>query len=198
MLAERVATVGDGRVRVAVDGPPVAEPLLLALQVVGVLRTRGRPAVAIRAETFWRDTALRFEHGRTDPESFATQWLDTSALRREVLDPLGPGGDGRYLPSLRDPATNRSTREPVHQAPDGLVVLVAGELLLGRGLPFDHAVHLALTPGARRRRTPADQAWTLAAYDRYDLEVDPAGVADVVIRYDDPSHPAISCGTLPG
>jgi hypothetical protein len=51
-------------------------------------------------------------------------------------------------------------------------------------------VHLRLSPGALRRRTEEDQRWTLAAFERYEQEVDPAEAADVVVRTDDPRHPA--------
>jgi hypothetical protein len=72
------------------------------------------------------------------------------------------------------------------------VLLVYGVLLLGRGLPFDRTVHLALSPAARTRRTSAAVAWTLPAWDRYDAEVRPADTADIVVRADDPAHPAIA------
>lgn len=181
--------------RVAIDGPRSAQPHMLADRLVEPLRLRGRVAVHISAELFWRDASLRFEHGRTDPDAFRDEWLDTAALRREVLDPLGAGGSGRYLPSLRDPVTNRTTREPAGTASPGTVLLVSGELLLGLGLPFDRTVHLAVGRAARARRMPPEWAWTLPAFDAYDRDVDPVGQADVVIRLDDPAHPAISAPT---
>ena len=74
------------------------------------------------------------------------------------------------------------------------MLVVSGAFLLGLGLPFDRVVHLLMSPAARARRTPADQAWTLPAFDRYDDEVGPAELADVVIKVDDPPHPALGCG----
>jgi hypothetical protein len=177
--------------RAAVDGPECVRPAAFADALVAPLRGLARPAVIIRAETFWRDASLRLEYGREDVDSYLG-WLDSAALRREVLDPLGAGGSGRYLPSLRDPATNRATREPARPATAGTIVLVAGELLLGLGLPFDVTIHLAVSPAARWRRTAPAAAWTLEALDRYDAEVRPADIADIAIRYDDPAHPAIS------
>jgi hypothetical protein len=109
-----------------------------------------------------------------------------------VLQPLGPDGDGQYLPALRDPATNRSIRSPRQAAAAGTILLLSGELLLGRGLPFDHSIHLAVSPAARARCTPTEWAWTLPAFDDYDRLVDPIRIADVVVRYDDPAHPALS------
>jgi hypothetical protein len=78
--------------------------------------------------------------------------------------------------------------------PDGGVLLVPGGLLLGVGLPFDVVVHLRMSPAARRRRTPEDQAWELPAYDRYDDEVDPAALADAVVLADHPGRPALVLG----
>ncbi len=190
VLAERVNT-WPGRVRVAVDGPPVAEPDQLADEVAAHLRTLGRPAHVVRSSTFWRDRSLRLEYGRYDATAYP-EWLDVAALEREVLRPLGSNGAGTYLPTLRDPDTNRVTRDRPVVAPDDAVVLVSGSLLLGRGLSFDRAVHLAVSPPARRRRTPDDWAWALPAFDGYDAEVDPLGRADIVVRLDDPKRPAIS------
>jgi hypothetical protein len=72
------------------------------------------------------------------------------------------------------------------------VVVVVGWFLLGRWLPFELTVHVALSPAARRRRVPeTDAARELPAWERYDAEVSPASSADLVIRADDPAHPAL-------
>jgi len=185
------ATPSAGRaLRVAVDGAPPAEPTAFAQSLAASLRALGRDTTIVRAESFWRDASLRLEYGREDVESFLT-WLDERALRREVLDPLGPDGSGIYLPSMRDPETNRATREPPRRAAAGAVVIVSGSLLLGLGLPFDVTIHLAMSPGARARRIDAACRWTLEAFDRYDADVSPAAAADIAIRIDDPAHPAI-------
>jgi hypothetical protein len=173
--------------RVAIDGPPCADPHRLAEAVAAALAGR-RPVAHVRAETFWRDASLRFEYGRQDVESYLT-WLDAGALRREVLDPVLTG---HYLPSLRDPATNRSTREPTREAAPGTLLIVSGTFLLGRDLPFDRTVHLAVSRSARARKTPEAEAWTLDAFDQYDRDVNPTMTADMVVRYDDPNHPAIA------
>jgi hypothetical protein len=176
-------------VRVAVDGSPSTEPDALAAALVPLLERAGRPVAHVRAVTFWRDASLRLEHGRTDVDAYLAAWLDTDALTREVLEPVVAGG--RWLPSLRDPETNRSTRAAPRTLPDGGVLLVSGPLLLGRGLPFDRTVHLTSSPGARARRTAPDDAWTLPAYDRYDAQTRPADLADLVVKVDDPRHPAL-------
>jgi hypothetical protein len=208
-LAERIArTSPESRLRVALDGPPppgatplsgpdtaadspLAGPAPLATALVEALRVRGRPAHAVPANGFLRAASLRLEQGRTNPDAFYTDWLDEAGLRREVLDPAGPDGSGRILPSLWDPATDRASRAEYRQLEPAAVVLVTGGFLLGGALGFDLTVHLVVSPAALARRTPPDWAWTLPAWRRYAAEVDPAGWADVVVRTDDPRHPAV-------
>lgn len=180
--------------RVLVDGPRTAQPDRLADALIDPLRTLGRAALRVRARDFQRDASLRLEYGREDVESYYGGWTDTAALRREVLAPLGPGGSGRYLPTLRNPVTNRATREEPIEAAPGSVLLLDGELLLGAGLPADLEIHLAQSPATRARRMTQehpDWLWTLPALERYDREVAPAQLADLVIRLDDARHPAV-------
>jgi hypothetical protein len=201
-LAEEIADVVDEAatacshvLRVAVDGHPAASPGAFADALVDPLRLRGRPVLRASAEWFQRSASLRFERGRTDPDAFYDDRLDLAGLRRELLDPLGPGGSGLYLPTLWDPETDRATRAQYESAPAESVLILDGTLLLGRGLPFDLTVHLRLSAGARERRVSPAERWALPAYGRYEREADPERTADVLIRLDDPRHPALSFPT---
>jgi uridine kinase len=187
LLADQISPRA-GLVRVAIDGPPCSAPELVAEAVREPLRVAGRQAVHVRADQFWRDASLRFEHGREDADAYL-DWLDAGALRREVLDRAA--ANRTYLPSMRDPQTNRSRRAQPQLLDEDAVVIVSGAFLLGLGLPFDLVVHLAVSPAARARRTPVPEHWTLAAFDRYDVEVNPAEFADLVVRWDDPRRPAV-------
>jgi hypothetical protein len=185
-------------VRVLVDGAPATDPHGLADRLVDPLRTRGRAPLRVRAESFWRDASLRLEFGRHDELAFYDGWLDLGALRREVLDPLGPDGDGTWLPSLRDPVTNRSTRAPREQAPQHAVLLLSGSLLLvpdelgNLPLDADVVVHLTASTAALARRTGDEDTWQLPVFERYEREARPATRADVVVRVEDPRHPAVA------
>ena len=181
LIADRVAAV-PGPARVGIDGPPATRPQDWAAALVEPLRLRARPAHVVRAETFWRDRSLRLEYGREDVQSYR-HWLDTDTLRREVLD---AARDGWFQPSLRDPATNRSTRAARRELSPSSVVLVCGAFLLA--LPFDVTVALTMSPAALRRHTPQEQHWTLPAFDGY------RPPADVVVKLDDPLHPAARTG----
>ena len=190
-LVEAAAAPQPGILRVAVDGHPIAGPAELADAMVDPLRLRGRPVLRVGSRWFLRPASLRYERGRTDPDAYYDDRLDMAALRRELLDPAGPGGSGRYLPTLWDPDADRATRAGYRTAPPGAVLLLDGTLLLGRGLPLDLTIHMRLSGGALSRRVRGDERWALPAYERYEREVDPDRTADVVVRMDDPRHPAL-------
>lgn len=159
-----------------------ARPLADAL--VPRLAAAGRPPLPVHAAGFLRPAGERFEWGREDEESFRTRWLDTGALEREVLSQ-----NDAYLPALWDAAADRSARQPRRPVPEGAVLLVDGVLLLGRGLPADVTVHVALSTGALARR--GVPAWQLPAFAAYDREVRPGEVCDVLVRAEDPLRPAL-------
>jgi hypothetical protein len=194
-LADLIARrPGQPWLRVAVDGAPPAGPHRLADALVDPLRVRGRPVQRVRAEDFLRPASVRLERGRTHPDAFYEDRLDIRGLTREVLAPLERGGSGRVLPSLWDAGTDRATRAGYVTVPSAGVLLLSGALLLGAGLPLDLVVHLEMSQAALARRTAAEDRWTLPAYARYVTEVDPALLADAVVRVDDPRHPALRMG----
>jgi len=190
-LVERVlALPGTPWVRVAVDGATGTRKL--ADEMVDPLRVNGRPVLRVSTVDFLKPASLRFEKGKTNPDARYEDWLDEGALRREVLDPLAAGGTGMVLPALWDTERDRATRLDRVELPAGGALITDGELLLGRGLPFELTVHLSLSAGALRRRLPEDEHWALPAFERYEAEVDPGAVADVLVRADDPRHPAVA------
>ncbi|WP_145906369.1 uridine kinase [Kitasatospora viridis] len=193
-LADRIErlTPQDGGQwpRVALDGASAAHPERLAERLADELRLRGRAVQRIRSVDFLRSASLRLEYGHQDPDAYLDRWLDDNALFREVFTPLDPGGSGRVLPDLRDPRTDRSTRSGYRELAPGTVLLLDGALLLGRWFPLDLTVHLLLSPAALARRTGPGEQWTLPAFARYESEVRPTEAADVVVRVDDPKHPA--------
>jgi hypothetical protein len=191
-LAERIGVTRPGEwLRVAFDGAPAAEPDRWADAVVDPLRVLGRPVVRVRAADYLRPASLRLEHGRYDPDVFYGEWLDVAALNREALRPLEPGGSGLVRTAHWDADLDRAARRGPTVLPAGGVLLLSGALLLGQGLAVDLTVHFAVSAAALARRTDPDWAWTLPAYARYADEVDPAAFADVVVRLDDPRHPAV-------
>src|SRR6185295_19483177 len=70
LIADRAAATRPPRpLRVAIDGPPAADPGGLAAALVDPLRARGRAAVRIPADGFLRPASVRLERGRSDPDA---------------------------------------------------------------------------------------------------------------------------------
>ena len=185
MAADLVARISayDGRVRVLLDGVGSGE---IAEGLLDPLAAAGRSVVRVSAGDFLRPAGERYEWGREDPQWFRERWLDEGALRREVLE---AAVRGTVLPALWDADRDRSARcERVVLGPRP-VVLVDGVLLLGRGLPAELTVHVAMSPAALLRRGVPE--WQLPAFTAYDDDVQPDAVADVLVRAEDPRRPAI-------
>jgi hypothetical protein len=181
-------------VRLGIDGPVAADAGALADAVAEAVRGSAVPVARVREDDFLRARSLRLEYGRDDPDAFHDLWYDVAALRREVLDPLGPGGSGRWLPRLRDPETDRPFRERPEDAAPGTVLVLDGRFLLRDDVRggLDVAVHLDVSPAARARRLPPDEAARAGpAWDRYLAESAPTERADLVVRFDHPDRPAV-------
>lgn len=182
--------------RVGLDGPVADDAHALADAVAAELTDRAVPVARVCADDFLRARSLRLEHGSDDSEAFAEGWYDLAALRREVLDPMAPdtGTGRRWLPRLRDPVSDRPYREPARSAAATTVVVLDGRFLARWEVAdaFDLRVLLEVSPAARARRVPPDeQGRVLPAWEQYLAWYDPAGGADVVVRYDRPGHPAV-------
>jgi hypothetical protein len=156
----------------------------LADGLVEGLTAAGRVPLRVRGADFQRPAGERYATGREDPEAFRDSWLDTGALRREVLE----AGD-TWLPALRDAARDRSAGARRLPVPARAVLLVDGLFLLGLGLPAELVVHVALSPAALARR--GVPAWQLPAFASYDELVRPGESCDVLVRAEDPQRPAV-------
>ncbi|MGQ7297364.1 uridine kinase [Quadrisphaera sp. KR29] len=179
------------------DAAVPADAAVVADAVVAALEAEGRPVLRVSAEDYLRPRSLRLEHGPSDPDAGYEGWYDAYALLREVLDPLGPGGAGTWLPALWDAERDRATRQPRRQAPPGAVLVLSGPFLLRWEMSgaLDAVVHLQTSPAAQRRRLdPRDADRVVGAWARYLEETDPAARADLVARCEDPRHPALVVG----
>ncbi len=129
LIAEQVPDPGNGYVLVAVDGVDGSGKTTFAETLAARLEQRGRACLVIHVDDFHRLRAERHRRGRDSPHGF---WLDTfdyPALRRCVLEPFGPGGDGTYRSRWTDLANDCYVDEPPRHAVPGTVVIVEGLFL---------------------------------------------------------------------
>jgi hypothetical protein len=121
--------------------------------------------------------------------SYRTAWFDFDAVDREVVAPLRAGGRGRFLPRLWDEATDRSARARLVDAAPDQVLVIAGPTILGRIDDAAVTVHLKLSEGALRRRTPVEASWTIPPILTY--YADTGFEPDFTVRWDHPDKPAV-------
>lgn len=99
-LAEAVGAVTIVHpTRVAVDGPPAAGKTTLADELADVLREQGREVIRASIEGFLLPRSQRYRRGEFSGEACYHDSFDYPALHRVLLDPLGQGGDRRFVPS---------------------------------------------------------------------------------------------------
>ena len=158
-LADWIDDRAAGRQRIGVDADPSWGGEALADDIAGELRRRGRSVARASTRWWWRAAALRLEYGHTDPTSLRHGWVDTAALTRELLQPLRPDGSGRYLRRLRDPATDRSVRDPTEQADERMVLVLDGPFLADPALDLDAVIGLRVSAATVNRSLPPDRAW---------------------------------------
>jgi len=199
-LAAREDPAAGVAVRVGVDAAVPADGELVAGAVADALAAQGAGVLRVRARDFLRPRSVRLAAGPTDAGTGYEAWTDHLALRREVLDPLGPGGAGTWLPTLWDEEADRATRAPRRAAAPGSVLVLDGPFLLRweTADALELSVHLLVSDAAVRRRLPAaDAERQTGAWARYVEETDPVPRADLVVRAEDPRRPALVTSAVP-
>ncbi|HVD16662.1 MAG TPA: uridine kinase [Actinomycetota bacterium] len=213
-LADLVTTGQQAHpVRVAVDGVDAAGKTSLADELVGPLTDRGRSVIRGSVDGFHRPRADRYRRGELSAEGYYHDAFDYPALRANLLDPLGPGGTGRYRTATFDFRTDQPRAEPFQRAAADAVLVFDGVFLLRPELsdawdlrifldvPFQETIRRALA------RDRALYGSTQAVEERYHhrylpgqrhylATVQPQRIADVVIDNHDPATPRLTIRTL--
>ncbi|MPY65258.1 uridine kinase [Deinococcus sp. SDU3-2] len=115
--------------RVAVDGVDGAGKTTFADELAEALRARGQTVIRASIDGFHAPRAVRYRRGRTSPEGFYRDSYDLAGLRSALLDPLGPGGSGRYHTAIFDHTTDSPVQEPERVTLPGSVLIVDGLFL---------------------------------------------------------------------
>jgi uridine kinase len=207
-LAEAVGSVTIAHpTRVAIDGPPAAGKTTLADELAVVLRTRGRDVIRATIEDFLTPRSYRYRRGEDSAEGCYHDSFDFDALHRVLLDPLGPGGDRRFLRAVYDKITDRARSEPVTTAPADAVLVFDGVFLLRPELtdrwdlrifvsvPFEKTVDRARIRDQTPFRSAAEverryRSRYVPSQQFYFDTARPADHADIVVHNDDPRQPA--------
>lgn len=193
--------------RVAVDGPDAAGKTMLADELADRLSAR-RTVIRAGIDGFHQPRAVRTRRGSLSPEGCYRDTFDYPAVRRSVLDPLGPTGDRRYRTAVFDHTTDQPVDEPPRTAPADALLIFDGVFLLRPELRkhWDITIFLDVAEDETLRRALVRDAAAMGGPDEvreryrqrylpaqrlYRADADPERAADVVIRNDRPAEPVV-------
>lgn len=182
-------------VLVGVDGVDGAGKTVFADELAAALSGLGRPVVRAGVDSFHQPRAVRHKRGRGSPEGYYLDSFDYDLLRRVLLDPLGPGGDGRYRAAAYDHVADRPVDAPLRSVPPDAVLVFDGVFVHRPQLRdyWDFSVFLRVgvdesVARCRRRDGPppdgADRRY-LDGQRLYLAECDPERRATVVVDNSD-------------
>jgi uridine kinase len=215
-LASLILRVGGLHpVRVAIDGPDAAGKTTLADELARMIERSGHPVIRASLDGFHRTRAQRLARGPESPEGYFLDSFDYPALRRALLDPLGPGGNREFRRSVFDFRIDAPVVAPTELAPANAVLLFDGVFLLRDELVdlWDFSMFLAVSFDETQRRAVARDVTLFGGEDevrhRYEVryvpgqqlyysQVHPQEYADVVVDNEDPDRPRFTAGVSDG
>jgi uridine kinase len=120
----------DHPLRVAINGVDAAGKTTLADELVKPLAGLGVPVIRASIDDFQRPAGERHRRGRDSPEGYYFDSFNHEALIKELLQPLGGGGDRTYRTQLFDYRANTAVDSVKKTAPGDAVLLFDGVFLL--------------------------------------------------------------------
>lgn len=119
----------DQVVRVGIDGVDGAGKSMFGDELAQVLATAGRRIIRASVDGFHNPRAIRYRLGRQSPEGYFRNSYNYEQLKALLLDPLSPGGNGRYRTAAFDHRTDQLVIVPEAQAAPGDILVFDGIFL---------------------------------------------------------------------
>jgi uridine kinase len=181
---------------------------MLADELAEALAPAGREVIRASIDGFHRPRAERYRRGADSPRGYYEDSFDHSALRRVLLDRLGPGGDRRYRRAVFDFRTDAPVDDAIQVASEDALLLVDGVFLLRSELrdACDLAIFVTVEPEESLRRALERDVELLGSREEverryrtrylpgqrlYFEEARPLAAADLIVVNDDPSVPEL-------
>jgi len=174
-LAARIAALERPHaVRVAVDGVDAAGKTTLADELRAAMTVHGRTVIRASIDGFHNPQAVRQQRGAMSPAGYFHDACNYPALIEELLQPLGPDGDGRFRRAVFDQRADIAIDLPQESVEPDAILILDGVFLLRPELRphFDFSIYVR-----------ADFDTTLARAERRDLTLF-GSADDVRTRYE--------------
>ncbi len=196
-------------VRVGIDGLSASGKTVLADELAGVLQEKGKRVVRAALDGFHNPPEIRHRQGPMSVEGYVEDSFDYMAIREKVLQPLGPGGDRKYVPEIFDHQKGEAQTIGPREAPEDAILLFEGVMLFRKELVefFDFRILVMCSVGVILERAKVrdlahfgDMETLLEKYrkrfipgqKKYLSENRPAQVADLIFFNNDPDYPSLS------
>lgn len=194
--------------RIAIDGRTACGKSTFARALAARLEAQGRNVLYTTIDGFHNPKTIRYARGRMSAEGYYRDARDLAAIRRELLDPLGPGGGRMIRTETFDLAADAAVTLERVCVPLATMVLVDGTFLARPELSSAWDVHIFLVTSrevTRERGVCRDAAASggrdlaeaiydqryLPAFDLYLAEADPEAHAGILIDLDDFAAPVL-------
>jgi uridine kinase len=129
-VAEFVAAVDRQHpVRVAIDGRTASGKTTFADELAHELNRIVRATIRTSIDGFHRPKRDRYARGRHSPEGYYFDARDLDAVRRLLLEPLGPGGSLTYRTACFDLEADLPITAPAYRAGPRDILIVDGTFL---------------------------------------------------------------------
>lgn len=212
-LVETVSTYlsnlqSGGPLRVAVDGRTACGKSTFARALKTSLQANGCHLVHSTIDGFHNPKVVRYARGRHSAEGYYRDARDLSAIRRELLEPLGAGGSFQIRTDTFDLASDTPVDRPAVRVPADTILIVDGTFLARPELADCWDVHIFLRTRRETSRARGmardiaaggdpeqvkmiyDQRY-VPAFDLYLSEADPEARCDILIDVEDFNTPGI-------
>ena len=205
-VAHRLAAIKlPHPLRVGIDGVSASGKTVLADELAVVLQKMNREVIRTGIDDFHNPPEIRHRRGSMSVEGYVEDSFDYSAVRKCVLEPLGPEGSLSYQSEIFDHATGtRKKSDPVFASPDA-ILLFEGVMLFRQEIAnaFDYKIlvdtsfEVALERAKTRDLKHFGNMQTLLekytrrfipGQKRYMAECQPAAKANVILANDDPDR----------
>ena len=148
-VVKGILTLPKGRVlRVGIDGDAGAGKSTFGDELQATLLKSGKPVIRASVDSFHHPREVRYRRGRISSVGFFLDSFDYASLSALLLDPLSPGGSGRYRREAFDHRTDSAVLAPEEQAAPDSILVFDGMFLHRPTLAgyWDYSVFLDVTP----------------------------------------------------